>query len=90
MQKGGDHQPIHRSRSVPELFKEGSLSVRSGFRVIPTTPRRAEGTVTITTNTSLEDDTGKFPLSLSCSGQEKDCKFILIIIFDCSSTNINK
>uniref|UniRef100_A0A2N9FCA9 RING-CH-type domain-containing protein n=1 Tax=Fagus sylvatica TaxID=28930 RepID=A0A2N9FCA9_FAGSY len=55
--KGGDHQPIHRSRSVPELFKEGSLSVRSGFRVIPTTPRRAEGTVTITTNTSLEDDT---------------------------------
>ncbi|KAM3737011.1 hypothetical protein ACB098_09G024400 [Castanea mollissima] len=55
--KGGIRQPIHRSRSVPELRKEGSLSVRSGFRVISTTPQRAEGTVTTTTtNTSLEDD----------------------------------
>ncbi|XP_023911096.2 uncharacterized protein LOC112022711 isoform X2 [Quercus suber] len=54
--KGGFRQSIHRSRSVPELRKEGSLSVRSGFRVISTTPQRAEGTVTTTTNTSLEDD----------------------------------
>ena len=68
MQKGGFHQSIHRSRSVPELGKEGSLSVRSGFRVISTTPQRAEGTVMTTTNTSLEDDIGKFPLSLSYSG----------------------
>ncbi|KAG7964466.1 hypothetical protein I3843_09G172500 [Carya illinoinensis] len=55
--KGGGWKSFHRSRSVPELSKEGSLSVRGGgFRVILTTPRRAEGAVTTTTKTSLEDD----------------------------------
>ncbi|KAB1223878.1 hypothetical protein CJ030_MR2G000508 [Morella rubra] len=54
--KGGARRPIHRSHSVPELSKEGSLSVRGGFRVIPTTPGRAEWTVMTTTNTSLEDE----------------------------------
>ncbi|XP_062167676.1 uncharacterized protein LOC133873897 isoform X2 [Alnus glutinosa] len=54
--KGGACRPIPRSHSVPELCKEGSLSVRGGFRVIPTTPQVAEGTVMATTNPSLEDD----------------------------------
>lgn len=53
--KGGAQRSIHRSRSVPELTKEGSLSVRGVYLVIPTTPRRAEGSVNTTTNASLED-----------------------------------
>ncbi|KAF3442846.1 hypothetical protein FNV43_RR16764 [Rhamnella rubrinervis] len=43
--KGGAQLPIHRSHSVPELNKDGSISLRSTFRVIPTTPR-TERTVT--------------------------------------------
>lgn len=45
LQKGGAQLPIHRSHSVPELNKDGSLSLRRTFRVIPTTPQ-AERTVT--------------------------------------------
>ncbi|KAF5471796.1 hypothetical protein F2P56_008563 [Juglans regia] len=54
--KGGGWWSIHRSRSVPELSKEGSVSVPGGFRVITSTPRRSERTVTTTTNQSLGDD----------------------------------
>ncbi|XP_059462199.1 uncharacterized protein LOC132191271 isoform X2 [Corylus avellana] len=54
--KGGAQRPISRSHSVPELCKEGSLSVRVGFRVIPATPQKAEGTVMTMANPSLEDD----------------------------------
>ncbi|XP_031284432.1 uncharacterized protein LOC116143153 isoform X1 [Pistacia vera] len=53
--KGGAQLPIHRSHSVPVLNKDGSVrqldSLGGVFRVIPTTPRMAEGTATTTSNT---------------------------------------
>lgn len=48
MQKGGQQLPMHRSRSVPVLNKEGSVkqmdSLGSVYRVVPTTPRVTEQT----------------------------------------------
>ncbi|XP_044486847.1 uncharacterized protein LOC123211923 isoform X2 [Mangifera indica] len=53
--KGGARLPIHRSRSVPVLNKDGSIrqldSLGGVFRVIPATPHIAEGTATKTSNT---------------------------------------
>ncbi|CAK9164815.1 unnamed protein product [Ilex paraguariensis] len=47
--KGGTQLPIHRSRSVPVLNKDQSIRqmdyLGSVFRVIPTTPQVAQGTV---------------------------------------------
>ncbi|KAJ0028355.1 hypothetical protein Pint_35605 [Pistacia integerrima] len=55
IEKGGAQLPIHRSHSVPVLNKDGSVrqldSLGGVFRVIPTTPRMAEGTATTTSNT---------------------------------------
>ncbi|KAL1545850.1 hypothetical protein AAHA92_22528 [Salvia divinorum] len=46
--KGGCQLPMHRSRSVPVLNKEGSIkqmdSLGSVYRVVPTTPRVTEQT----------------------------------------------
>ena len=48
MQTGGCQLPMHRSRSVPVLNKEGSIkqmdSLGSVYRVVPTTPRITEQT----------------------------------------------
>ncbi|XVF55456.1 hypothetical protein PTKIN_Ptkin06aG0037400 [Pterospermum kingtungense] len=52
-QKG--ETPIHRSHSVPALNKDGSekqLDSLGVFRVIPTTPRAAKGTVLTTSNST--------------------------------------
>ncbi|PRQ43526.1 putative aminoacyltransferase, E1 ubiquitin-activating enzyme [Rosa chinensis] len=54
--KGGRQLPIHRSHSVPELNKDGSVSLGSVFRVIPTTPRAMERSVSITSCTSPKDE----------------------------------
>ncbi|XP_048321579.2 uncharacterized protein LOC107433100 isoform X2 [Ziziphus jujuba] len=45
-QNGASHLPIHRSQSVPVINKDGIIALRSVFRVVPTTPRMVEGTVT--------------------------------------------
>lgn len=58
LQKGGAQLPIHRSHSVPELNKDRSISLRSTFRVIPTTPR-TERTVTAASMTPPADENGK-------------------------------
>lgn len=47
MQKDGYQLPMHRSRSVPVLYKEGVKqmdSLGSVYRVIPTTPKVTEQT----------------------------------------------
>ncbi|KAK7279359.1 hypothetical protein RJT34_24408 [Clitoria ternatea] len=49
--------PMHRSRSVPALNKEGSSPIRSMFRIIPTTPRFDEKIATTTSMTSPTHDT---------------------------------
>ncbi|XP_062117221.1 uncharacterized protein LOC133831068 [Humulus lupulus] len=54
--KGGTRIPIHRSHSVPVLTKDGSVSLRGVFRVIPTTPRAAEKTVLTAPSTPTKDD----------------------------------
>ncbi|KAH9735217.1 RING-CH-type domain-containing protein [Citrus sinensis] len=55
--------PIHRSRSVPLLNKDGSIrqmdSLGAVFRVIPTTPRVAEGSGTTSSNTFPSNTTDK-------------------------------
>ncbi|KAL5546181.1 hypothetical protein UlMin_005868 [Ulmus minor] len=56
--KGGDQLPIHRSHSVPDLSKDGSITLRGAFRVIPTTPQAAEVTAVTTSKTSQQDVTG--------------------------------
>ncbi|XP_027365023.1 uncharacterized protein LOC113872039 isoform X2 [Abrus precatorius] len=54
----GVQLPIHRSRSVPVLNKEGSSPVTgSMFRVVPTTPRLDEKIATRTCMTSPTHDT---------------------------------
>ncbi|XP_021666430.2 uncharacterized protein LOC110654672 isoform X2 [Hevea brasiliensis] len=58
--KGFAQKPIHRSHSVPEINKEESIRQMDSsggiFRVIPTTPRAAEVTVTTASNMSPRDD----------------------------------
>ncbi|CAN6581052.1 unnamed protein product [Malus baccata var. baccata] len=56
--KAEAQRPIHRSRSVPAINKDGSIYVGSVIRVIPTTPRVAERTVTTTSSTSPVNDIG--------------------------------
>ncbi|KAM1037678.1 hypothetical protein ACFX15_031841 [Malus domestica] len=56
--KAEAQRPIHRSHSVPAINKDGSIYVGSVIRVIPTTPRVAERTVTTTSSTSPVNDTG--------------------------------
>lgn len=49
MQKDGCQLPMHRSRSVPVLYKEGvvkQMDLGSVYRVIPTTPKVTEQTST--------------------------------------------
>ncbi|THG23877.1 E3 ubiquitin-protein ligase MARCH7-like isoform X1 [Camellia sinensis] len=54
--------PMYRSRSVPSLIKEGSvrqIDPLSGvFRVVPTTPRVAEGMLTTSTTAPTNDVDG--------------------------------
>lgn len=63
MQKGRHQLPIHRSRSVPVLNKDGSVKqmdhLGSIFRVISTTPRVTEPTAA-TSVPSVTIDTGNF------------------------------
>ncbi|GKV12222.1 hypothetical protein SLEP1_g23401 [Rubroshorea leprosula] len=59
--KGEARPPIHRSRSVPVLNKDGRSMTRMDsfggvFRVIPTTPRVANKTTTTASNPSPEND----------------------------------
>uniref|UniRef100_A0A803NQ38 RING-CH-type domain-containing protein n=1 Tax=Cannabis sativa TaxID=3483 RepID=A0A803NQ38_CANSA len=54
--KGGTRIPIHRSHSVPVLTKDGSVSLRGVFRVIPSTPRASEKTVLTAPSTPQKDD----------------------------------
>ncbi|GMI64676.1 hypothetical protein like AT3G09760 [Hibiscus trionum] len=61
-QKGGAAgPPIHRSRSVPELNKDGSItqldSLGAVFCVIPTTPQAVRGTVVTSSNKITKSDT---------------------------------
>lgn len=64
LQKGGRQLPIHRSHSVPVLNKDGSVSLGGVIRVIPSTPRAMERTVSITSCTSPKDDNGNFTFQL--------------------------
>lgn len=59
--KGSVQLPIHRSRSVPVLHKNGSVrqmdSFGGVFRVVPATPRVKEGTLTPScANSTVPDD----------------------------------
>lgn len=65
LQKAGGQLPIHRSHSVPVLNKDGSLCLGGAFRVIPTTPRAIERTVSKTSCTSPKDDDGNYAFQLS-------------------------
>ncbi|RDX72732.1 hypothetical protein CR513_47741, partial [Mucuna pruriens] len=47
--------PIHRSRSVPVLNKEGSSPVRGMFRIVPTTPRMDEKIATTPMASPIHD-----------------------------------
>lgn len=68
-------RPIHRSHSVPDFRKDGSIrkldSLGGLFRVVPSTPRVAEEAVSImtTSNASPRNDTGIaiLVIALNCS-----------------------
>ncbi|OIW21083.1 hypothetical protein TanjilG_28532 [Lupinus angustifolius] len=55
--ENGMKLPIHRSHSVPDFTKDDNASCM--FRMVPTTPRLAEKTVTTTSPTSMPDDTAE-------------------------------
>jgi len=55
--------PIHRSRSVPVLNKEGNSPVRGMFRIVPTTLRLDEKIASATPMTSPIHDTGNISFS---------------------------
>ncbi|KAI7751598.1 hypothetical protein M8C21_019145 [Ambrosia artemisiifolia] len=58
-EKGWIQPPMHRSYSVPDLIKDGSInqteSLGGVFRIIPTTPKVAQGTLTTNGNDHKED-----------------------------------
>ncbi|KAI3799502.1 hypothetical protein L1987_34801 [Smallanthus sonchifolius] len=61
IEKGWIQRPIHRSRSVPDMIKDGNMnqieSLGGVFRIIPTTPKVAQGTLpTINVNPTTETD----------------------------------
>ncbi|XP_021886859.1 uncharacterized protein LOC110806352 [Carica papaya] len=60
LQKEGAQLPIHRSRSVPVLIKNGIVrqwdSSGGVYHVLPTTPRVSKGTPVTTSNVSPIDD----------------------------------
>lgn len=84
LQKGGAQQPIHRSHSVPELNNDGGISLRSTFRVIPTTPR-TERTVTAASMTPPADENGKLFLVLFTTFSFSGLFFLLPSFVTCDN-----
>ncbi|KAK8540145.1 hypothetical protein V6N13_048769 [Hibiscus sabdariffa] len=84
LQKGGAAgPPIHRSRSVPDLNKDGSIvqldSLGAVFRVIPTTPQAVKGTVVTTSNMITKSDTdGNNDGSEHIPEEEAVCRICLV------------
>lgn len=77
--KAGGQLPIHRSHSVPVLNKDGSLCLGGAFRVIPTTPRAIERTVSKTSCTSpKDDDDGSDDDGEDIAEEEAVCRICLI------------
>ncbi|GKV12223.1 hypothetical protein SLEP1_g23401 [Rubroshorea leprosula] len=82
--KGEARPPIHRSRSVPVLNKDGRSMTRMDsfggvFRVIPTTPRVANKTTTTASNPSPENGTGSslYPNSVVPSPKEAKNRYFI-------------
>ncbi|KAI4349162.1 hypothetical protein L6164_009793 [Bauhinia variegata] len=71
--------PIHRSRSVPLLSKDGNVPVGGIFRVVPTTPRLAEKTATtISTSSPSDDSAGNEDDGEDIPEEEAVCRICLI------------
>ncbi|XP_004304420.1 PREDICTED: uncharacterized protein LOC101308698 [Fragaria vesca subsp. vesca] len=77
--KGGRQLPIHRSHSVPVLNKDGSVCLGGVIRVIPSTPRAMERTVSITSCTSPKDDNdGSDDDGEDIAAEEAVCRICLV------------
>ncbi|KAK7245141.1 hypothetical protein RIF29_39976 [Crotalaria pallida] len=75
--KKGQQFPIHRSRSVPVLTKDGNTYVGGMFRVVPTTPRLA-GSISTTSMKSSPDDTVENEDGEDIPEEEAVCRICLI------------
>lgn len=86
-------RPIHRSHSVPDFRKDGSIrkldSLGGLFRVVPSTPRVAEEAVSImtTSNASPRNDTdGNDDGGEDIPEEEAVCRICLIVLGEGSDT----
>lgn len=86
-------RPIHRSHSVPDFRKDGSIrqldSSGGLFRVVPSTPRVAEDAVSImtTSNASPRNDTdGNDDGGEDIPEEEAVCRICLIVLGEGSDT----
>ncbi|XP_057513998.1 uncharacterized protein LOC130795778 [Actinidia eriantha] len=80
--KSGTQIPIHRSRSVPTLYKDGSIrqtdSLNGLFRVVPTTSQVTEGKVAMLTTAPTKDDDGNGDSGEDIHEDEAVCRICMV------------
>ncbi|KAJ9540233.1 hypothetical protein OSB04_026739 [Centaurea solstitialis] len=83
MEKGWIQHPMHRSHSVPDLIKDGSIgeieSSGGVFRIVPTTPKVTQGTHPIlNVNPTIEADGNDHVKGEDIAEEEAVCRICMV------------